>query len=397
MEILVRNGDSLWYYSRLLSIPYTLIKDSNPNVHSGNIEAGKIVHLPGVAVQRYKIKNGDTFFKIAEEKDIPIDALYLFNPKVDPKEIFVKDEINIPYVLPFPCIQGKRKYDSRVLEKDIDHLMETYPFIKKQTIGHSVQGKPIDMLIIGKGKKKVHINGSFHGNEWITSAILMKFINEYARALTVEESLSDVSSLDLYKNTTLFAVPMVDPDGVDLVLHGPPKDAEIKDFVLKLNKGKKDFSSWKANIRGVDLNNQFPARWELEQPRKPKQPAPRDYPGKAPLSEPEAIVMAQAAQKYDFDRVVALHTQGKELYWGFEGEEPMPESQHIAEEFERVSGYKAIRYVDSYAGYKDWFIQEFRRPGFTIELGLGVNPLPLGQFDKIYEETRGILIASLYM
>ncbi len=366
-------------------------------MHSGNIEAGKTVHLPGVAVQRYKIKNGDTFFKIAEEKDIPIDALYLFNPKVDPKEIFVKDEINIPYVLPFPCIQGKRKYDSRVLEKDIDHLMETYPFIKKQTIGHSVQGKPIDMLIIGKGKKKVHINGSFHGNEWITSAILMKFINEYARALTVEESLSDVSSLDLYKNTTLFAVPMVDPDGVDLVLHGPPKDAEIKDFVLKLNKGKKDFSSWKANIRGVDLNNQFPARWELEQPRKPKQPAPRDYPGKAPLSEPEAIVMAQAAQKYDFDRVVALHTQGKELYWGFEGEEPMPESQHIAEEFERVSGYKAIRYVDSYAGYKDWFIQEFRRPGFTIELGLGVNPLPLGQFDKIYEETRGILIASLYM
>jgi g-D-glutamyl-meso-diaminopimelate peptidase len=366
-------------------------------MHSGNIEAGKKVHLPGIAVQRYKIKNGDTFFKIAEEKDIPIDALYLFNQEVDPKEIFIKDEISIPYVLPFPCIQGKRKYDSQVLKKDIDHLMQTYPFIKKQTIGHSVEGKPIDMLIVGKGKKKVHINGSFHGNEWITTAVLMKFINEYARALTIEASMNDVSSLDLYKNTTLLAVPMVDPDGVDLVLHGPPKDAELKEFVLNLNKGKKDFSSWKANIRGVDLNNQFPARWELEQPRKPKKPAPRDYPGKAPLTEPEAIAMAQAAQKYDFDRVVALHTQGKELYWGFEGEEPMPVSQQIAEEFERVSGYKAIRYVDSYAGYKDWFIQEFRRPGFTIELGFGVNPLPLGQFDKIYEETRGILIASLYM
>lgn len=397
MEIIVRNGDSLWYYSRLLSIPYTLIKDSNPNVLPGNIEAGQKINIPGVAVQRYKIKNGDTFFKIAEDKDIPLDALYLFNPEVHPKKIFVKDEINIPYLIPFPCIKGNRKYDSQALMQDMDQLLQTYPFIKKQTIGHSVQGKPIDMLIIGKGRKKVHINGSFHGNEWITTGILMKFINEYAQALTCEASINEVSSVDLYKNTTLLAIPMVDPDGVDLVLNGPPPDPELKAFVLKLNNGKKDFSAWKANIRGVDLNNQFPARWELEQPRKPKQPASRDYPGKEPLTEPEAIAMVQATEKYNFDRVVALHTQGKELYWGFEGEEPMPLSKQIAEEFERVSGYKAIRYVDSYAGYKDWFIQEFRKPGFTIELGIGVNPLPLGQFDEIYKDTRGILLASLYM
>jgi g-D-glutamyl-meso-diaminopimelate peptidase len=363
----------------------------------GNIEAGQKIKIPGIDIQRYKIKNGDTFFKIADEKDIPLDVLYLYNPEVHPKKIFVKDEINIPYVIPFPSIKTKRKYDSHVLMRDMDQLLQTYPFIKRQTIGHSVQGKPIDMLIIGKGKKKVHINGSFHGNEWITTGILMKFINEYVQALTSEKSLNNILANDLYKESTLLAVPMVDPDGVDLSLNGPPDDPELKEFVLKLNKRSKDFSGWKANIRGIDLNNQFPARWELEQPRKPKQPAPRDFPGKAPLTEPEAIAMARAAEKYDFDRVVALHTQGKELYWGFEGEEPMPLSQEIATEFERVSGYKAIRYVDSYAGYKDWFIQEYRRPGFTIELGIGVNPLPLGQFDKIYENTRGILIASLYM
>ena len=69
----------------------------------------------------------------------------------------------------------------------------------------------------------------------------------------------------------------------------------------------------------------------------------------------------------------------------------------IAREFARVSGYQAVRYIDSHAGYKDWFIQEFRRPGFTIELGEGVNPLPISQFDEIYQDALGIFLASLYM
>jgi g-D-glutamyl-meso-diaminopimelate peptidase len=74
-----------------------------------------------------------------------------------------------------------------------------------------------------------------------------------------------------------------------------------------------------------------------------------------------------------------------------------PESQVIAAEFERVSGYRAVQFIDSFAGYKDWFIQEFRKPGFTIELGSGINPLPLSQFDEIYEEVLGVFLASLYM
>ncbi len=361
------------------------------------MHAGESIEIPGMFLEKYKIKNGDTFFTIADKFDIPLDALYLVNPTIKPKEIFTKDIINIPRVLPYPSIKCQRKYDTAALKYDLDKLLNVYPFIRKQEIGKSVLGKPIDMLIIGNGKKKVHINGSFHGNEWITSGVLMKFINEYAAALSADKILNGYKAADLYRDTTLYAVPMVDPDGVDLVLNGPPEDSEWKELVLKLNKGSKDFSGWKANIRGVDLNNQFPARWELEQVRKPTSPAPRDYPGIAPLSEPEARVMAEITEKHLFDRVVALHTQGKELYWGFEGEEPMPISGEIAGEFERVSGYKAIRYVDSYAGYKDWFIQEYRKPGFTIELGIGVNPLPLRQFDTIYEDTRGIMLAALYM
>jgi g-D-glutamyl-meso-diaminopimelate peptidase len=343
LEIMVRNGDSLWYYSRLLSIPFVLIKDSNPDVLPGNIAAGQTIKIPGIQAKHYMIRKGDSFFTIAERMDIPIDALYLFNPGVNPKKIFPNDEINIPVKIPFPLYQAKRNYDTKALREDLDQLIAEYPFIKKQNIGHSVLGKPIEMLIIGNGKKKVHINASFHANEWITSGILMNFINEYVQALVSGTPMSGVNPLKLYNDTTLLAVPMVDPDGVDLVINGPPEDEDYKQYVVELNKGNMDFSSWKANIRGVDLNNQFPARWEIEQRRKPKEPGPRDYPGESPLSEPESAALSKAASKYDFDRVIALHTQGKEIYWGFEGEEPMPLSEQIAEEFERVSGYQAIR------------------------------------------------------
>src|SRR5690606_16708704 len=118
---------------------------------------------------------------------------------------------------------------------------------------------------------------------------------------------------------------MVNPDGVDLVLNGPP--AEVREEVIKINRGSTDFTGWKANIRGVDLNNQFPAKWEFEKQRSEQSgPAPRDYLGEAPLTEPEAIAMAELANKNQFDRMLAFHTQGAEFYWGYEGMEP-PESE----------------------------------------------------------------------
>ena len=241
----------------------------------------------------------------------------------------------------------------------------------------------------------IHFNASFHANEWITSAILMDLLNTYLLGLTNMTTLRGVDIAPLYFTKELSIVPMVDPDGVDLVLNGPP--SEVKDEVIKMNKGSTDFSGWKANIRGVDLNNQFPANWEIEKERKePKQPAPRDYPGDAPLTEPEAIAMANLVKNNHFSRVVAFHTQGKEFYWGYEQLEP-PESEFLACEFAKESGYRAVRFIDSHAGFKDWFIQEYRKPGFTIELGEGVNPLPLSQYEEIYEDVLGLFLAAIYL
>src|SRR5690606_585561 len=184
--------------------------------------------------------------------------------------------------------------------------------------------------------------------------------NDYLLAVTNSQSLNGYSAFPIYTEHTLSIVPMVNPDGVNLVLNGLPNEEPYRSSVYEINGYSTDFSGWKANIRGVDLNKQFPALWERDAVKGPQSPAPRDYSGTAPLTEPEVIAIAKLTEQRDFDQVIAFHTQGQEIYWGFEGYEP-PESEVIVTRMVQASGYEAIRYVNSTAGYKDWFIMEFRK------------------------------------
>ncbi|WP_256941169.1 M14 family metallocarboxypeptidase [Bacillus sp. EAC] len=289
-----------------------------------------------------------------------------------------------------------RKYDFIELEKDLNFLLSQYPFLNLNCIGSTVLNKPIYEIVFGCGERKIHWNGAFHANEWITSCVLMKMTEWLAQTVSNENLPYHKEMLELYNQITLSIVPMVNPDGVNLVVNQEIENEEYMNFVTKINEEYDDFTGWKANIRGVDLNNQFPANWEIEKKRKkPKTFAPRDYPGDFPLSEPESIAMYNLANERNFDLVVALHTQGREFYWGYDHLEPSISAVY-AKYFSEVSPYKAVKTIDSHAGYKDWFIQEFRKPGFTLELGKGINPLPLSMFDSIFSETFPILLYSLF-
>lgn len=293
--------------------------------------------------------------------------------------------------LTYPIVKGNQLYDYKILRKDMESLKMLYPFINEEVIGESVCGRDIVHFKIGKGNRKIHINASFHGNEWLTTAILMKFVNEYCLSLSNNQQIEGMKSIELYQEFTFSFVPMVNPDGVQIVLHGP--ENKYKDKIEKINTEDVDYTWWKANINGIDLNNQFPANWHIEKERKyVKSPAPRDFPGEYPLSEPESIAMKNLVIKEKFDIVVALHSQGKEIYWGYGGHEPVI-SKKLVSEMERVSGYQAIKYIDSHAGFRDWFIMEFEKPGFTIEVGKGVNPLPLSSFQQNYQDVKRILLS----
>lgn len=392
MDVTFRSGDTLWHYSQLFYIPLVLIIDSNRGLDQDTIPVGTIVTIPGFTTIQYTIEKGDTLWKLARTYNLDIDALLLLNPHLHTMNIPIGTRLTIPKRVTTPTIYTNKSYDFFSLQKDLHALQQIYPFIQVSDIGKSVLNLPLYVLKLGRSSRKVQVNASFHGNEWITTAVLMKFLNDYLLALTNSHSIKGIRALTLYFRSKLFSVPLVNPDGVNLVLNGPPP--RLADTLIQLNDGKTDFSNWKANINGVDLNKQFPANWEIEKNRKPSRPGPRDFPGNIPISEPETKAMANFAETKNFERLICLHTQGEEIYWGYEGLEPT-ESEILAKDFQRVSGYQALQTIDSHAGYRDWFIQSFKKPGFTIELGKGTNPLPLSQFDQISSETSNILVRAL--
>ena len=288
----------------------------------------------------------------------------------------------------------------RLAEQTILDLVARYPFLRTEVLTETGQGRNIRTLVIGNGKRKVIYSASHHANEWITTPVLLKFVEEFAEALEKGGQIFGVSASQLAAGTTIYTVPMVNPDGVALVTGeigpGEPEYERAKEIAANFP-AIPFVEGWKANLAGVDLNLQYPARWlqarEIKYSQGYTRPAPRDFVGRAPLSQRETKALAGYTEYIDPDLVLAYHAQGKEIYWTFL-EYQVPDARELGERFAEVSGYTLAEPApeSSYAGYKDWFIQAFRRPGYTVEVGMGQNPLPLEQFDEIYRDNLGILV-----
>lgn len=292
------------------------------------------------------------------------------------------------------------KYNSSILKKDLNALIFKYPFLKLYTIGYSVLDNPIYSVRLGFGSKQVCYLASTHANEYITTTLLMKFLENMCIAYYQNSSISGYNVKNLLNSTTIYLIPLVNPDGVDLLNGNISSTSNSYIYARYIASKYPDIpfpNGWKANIKGVDLNLQFPAGWENAKKIKSAQgytsPAPRDFVGFGPLTEPEALAVYDFTLAHNFRLILTYHTQGKEIYWQFQDYAPK-EAYSIGQKFARVSGYTLanVPYESNFAGYKDWFLQQYRRPGHTIEAGLGENPLPLSQFNQIYNDNIGILI-----
>ncbi len=291
---------------------------------------------------------------------------------------------------------------SEAYENTIQNLAAAYPFLKTAVLTTTAFGRPVYALKIGEGDRHVLFSAAHHANEWITTPLLLKFVEELAEAFQKNGRIYGVPAKTILKYSTIHLVPMVDPDGVDLVTGAIRPQTPEYNIARQIAGDFPDIpfpDGWKANLLGVDLNLQYPAGWlqarEIKFSQGFTRPAPRDYVGRAPLSQKETLALARYTEEVDPELVLAYHTQGKAIYWQFRDYQ-VPGARALGEEFARVSGYSLedTPYESSFAGYKDWFIQNFRRPGYTIEVGSGTNPLPLSQFDEIYKDNLGILVTA---
>ena len=291
---------------------------------------------------------------------------------------------------------------SALANETIDNLAQAYSFIRTELLTTTAFGRPIRALVLGDGDRKVIYSAAHHANEWITAPVLLKFAEDLAEAIQTGGTLYGVPARTIAKAATVYLIPMVDPDGVDLVTGAITTGSLEYEQARNLADSYPNIpfpEGWKANLLGVDLNLQYPAGWlqarEIKFSQGFTRPGPRDYVGRSPLSQRESIALADFTEEIDPDLVLAYHSQGKVIYWQFKDYQ-VPGARALAEEFARLSGYalEDTPYESSFAGYKDWFIQKFRRPGFTIEVGSGESPLPLDQFDEIYKDNLGILVTA---
>ena len=293
-------------------------------------------------------------------------------------------------------------YSYSILQININSLKSLYPFLEIISAGKSVLGNVIPVIKIGQGKKEVFYSAAIHANEWITTPLLMKFLADFCYCYVNNLPIFGVNAKNIYDLCTIYIMPMVNPDGVNLVTGeiSPNSSIYSNTKLIADNYPNVPFpNGWKANIRGVDLNLQFPAGWEQAREIKFSQgfisPSPRDFVGFNPLTEPEVLSIYNFTLRHNFSLILAYHTQGKVIYWQFQNYNP-PNSLDIGKQFERVSGYslEGTPFNSSFAGYKDWFIKYYNKPGYTIEVGTGINPLPLSQFDEIYIDNLGILVLA---
>ena len=281
-------------------------------------------------------------------------------------------------------------------------LTARYPFCRSELLGETAFGRPIRTLVIGTGPRKVLYSAAHHANEWITTPLILKFVEEFADAVETGGRIGGVDAAALAAQATVYTVPMVDPDGVALVTGEIQPGQTQYEVAQAIAAGFPTISfpdGWKANLLGVDLNLNYPAGWLQARENKYAlgftRPAPRDFVGRAPLDQIETRILAGYTEVIDPALVLAYHTQGRVIYWQFE-DFFVPGARELGEKFAALSGYELADtpYESAFAGYKDWFIKFFRRPGYTVEVGQGENPLPLKQFDTIYNENLGILIAG---
>lgn len=152
-------------------------------------------------------------------------------------------------------------YTYDIMQRNIVELKNRYPFLETGIIGYSVLGRPIPYIKLGNGPKKVMYSGSIHANEWIVSVLLMKFIEDFSHAYTTRGNIFGYVAASIFAQTSIYIVPMVNPDGVDLVTGAISQNTELYQNVQLIAN---EFpaipfpSGWKANIRGVVLKNYQP-------------------------------------------------------------------------------------------------------------------------------------------
>lgn len=288
-------------------------------------------------------------------------------------------------------------YTYNKMRKAIRNLNEKYPFIEVFHIGQSCMGREIPAVKIGKSDDVCLYAGAFHGSESLTTTALLMLCEDLCEGIANDATLSGINVKRAYEKKSLIIVPRVNPDGCEISLCGAAAAGVYAKEIKRISGG--DTLHWNANLRGVDINHNFGAGWkrlrETEKSAGIYGPSKTRYGGPFPESEPETAALVSLCRKYNVSHAVALHSQGQVIYWRF-GDKIPHRSEKMVDIMSKLSNYipDDPEGLAVGGGFKDWFIETFERPAFTVEMGLGENPLPSDTVGDIYEGIKKMLVIT---
>ena len=274
--------------------------------------------------------------------------------------------------------------------KDIQNRIEALDVIQGvdlSIIGYSLLNKPIYAIHLGNydGPQMI-MEGGIHAREYLSTLFLI-------------EEIKYLATKDII-NGGIYVVPMVNPDGIELVLNGTtnlPCDI-LRRYLLDVNNNNPDFSQWKANANAVDLNVNFDASWG-EGTQNVFCPSSGNFVGYYPESEREINNLIRFTKEVNPSITISWHTKGEVIYYGFKSLSPedLMRDYNIALSLSAVNGYPVIKTEGSVGGYSDYISLVYNVPAYTIEIGNGALPHPIGEeyLMEVFEQNKNVPIVAL--
>lgn len=241
--------------------------------------------------------------------------------------------------------------------------------------------------------------GAHHGREWLTTSLIMEMLERYLEAYHNKQNYGSYPT-SIFDEVAIWFVPMVNPDGVTIQQQGLQQaPLHLHSDLFFENMFSPDFSKWKANGLGVDLNRQYPAGWE-ELSTEPSTPWYQFYRGNSPLEAMEVKAVVSLTKKIQPEAAVAYHSSGREIFWNYQNGPNKKRDRQLAKKVSKLTGYPLSKPQKNAVGggFTDWFITEFHKPGMTIEISYPVgetNP-PLSVFKEEWQRNKlvGIMLAT---
>lgn len=242
------------------------------------------------------------------------------------------------------------------LQNIIKDIEKTSNF--KLIIGKSVKNKPIFAFHFGKfDAPQILLTASTHAREYVSTAVGYEMIKACS-----------------FKDKGVWFVPLVNPDGVEIVLSEKQKQ-------------------YKANANLVDINVNFDANWGKGKSNL-FQPHYENYVGPRPESEIETRNLTNFTRRLRPRITINLHTKGEVIYFGdFLKDNNKGKDKILASQIAHHTGFQAIKTRGSFGGFSDWCEMSQNIPAITLELGADslTHPIPLSQTKNLSSKVKNIL------